>query len=217
MTIRVLLVDDHTMFREALRLMLEKEPDIEVVGELGEGAAIVETVDLLTPDVVVMDVSMPNVNGMDATRRLIARHPTVRVVALSAHNYKQFIMEMIDAGAIAYVVKSAAGEKLVDAIHSAVKGELYLCPESALTMEEAKRQADSKRHQSEERRKPLGRRETQVLRLLAQGKSSPQISEELHIATSTVDVHRRNIMQKLDLHRVVELTKYAVRAGLIAV
>jgi len=214
MPIRVLLVDDHTMFREALRLMLEKEADIEVVGELGEGTMIVETVGLLMPDVVVMDVSMPNVNGMDATRRLLAQYPAVRVVALSAYNYKQFIMEMTDAGSIAYVVKSAAGEKLVDAIYSAVQGKVYLCSESALTMSEVNLQTGAKKPKHVEHRKPLGRRETQILRLLAQGKSSPQISVELHIATSTVDVHRRNIMQKLDLHGIVELTKYAVRAGL---
>jgi DNA-binding NarL/FixJ family response regulator len=214
MNIRVLLVDDHTMFREALRLMLEKTSDIEVIGELGDGSLIVETVGQLAPDVVVMDVSMPHVNGMDATRCLLARYPKVRVVALSAYAYKQFIMEMMDAGAIAYVVKSAAGEKLVDAIHSAMAGKTYLCSEAAQTIVEASRRGGPATPGVHERKKRLGRRETEVLRLLAQGRTSPQIAEDLHIATSTVDVHRRNIMQKLELHSVAELTKYAVRAGL---
>ena len=214
MSIRVLLVDDHTMFREALRLMLEKVSDIDVVGELGDGSLVVETVGQLAPDIVVMDVSMPNVNGMEATRRLLARHPKTRVVALSAYAYKQFIMEMMDAGAIAYVVKSAAGEKLVDAIHSAMAGKTYLCSEAAQTIVDATRRGGPTTQGLHDRRKRLGRRETEVLRLLAQGKTSPQIGEDLHIATSTVDVHRRNIMQKLELHSVAELTKYAVRAGL---
>ncbi len=118
MSIRTLLVDDHTMFREALRMMLDKEPAVEVVGELGDGALVQEAVDKLKPDVVVMDISMPHVNGIEATRALVARFPAIRVVALSAFNYKKFVMEMMEAGATAYVVKSAAGEQLVSAIKS---------------------------------------------------------------------------------------------------
>jgi two-component system NarL family response regulator len=213
MTIRVLLVDDHTMFREALRLMLEREPGIEVVGELGDGEQVAVAVDRCAPDVVVMDVSMPNVNGIDATRSLRARYPLLQVVALSAFNYKQFVMEMLDAGAIAYVVKSAAGQQLVQAIESAVKGQAYLCPEAAAMLIEASRRVGSGTVLAASNKR-LGPREVQVLRLLAQGKSSPQIGEELHIAPSTVDVHRRNIMSKLELHNVAELTRYAIRTGL---
>ena len=213
MKIRTLLVDDHTMFREALRMMLDKEPTVEVVGELGDGTLVQEAVARLTPDVVVMDISMPKMNGIEATRALVARYPATRVVALSAFNYKKFVMEMMDAGATAYVVKSAAGEQLVSAIKSAAQGKTYLCPETTtILLEASQRSSGSTGGASHNKR--LGRRETEVLGLLAEGKTSPQIAEKMHIAPSTVDVHRRNIMNKLELHTVAELTKYAVRLGL---
>ena len=213
MSIRTLLVDDHTMFRQALRMMLELEEGIEVVGELGDGNKIVETVALLRPDVVVMDVSMPGMNGIEATRALRAKNPQIKVVALSASNYKQFIIEMMGAGATAYVVKSAAGDQLVYAINSAAKGKTYLCPESATLLVDSNLLGPVGAATPFESRR-LARRETAVLELLAQGKSSPQIGELLHIASSTVDVHRRNIMRKLDLHNVAELTKYAILVGI---
>ena len=213
MSIRTLLVDDHTMFRQALRVMLDLEEGIEVVGELGDGSKIVETVALLRPDVVTMDVSMPGVNGIEATRALMAKHPHIKVVALSASNYKQFIIEMMGAGAMAYVVKSAAGDQLVYAINSAAKGKTYLCPESATLLVDSNGPGPGGATTPIESRR-LARRETAVLQLLAQGKSSPQIGKLLHIASSTVDVHRRNIMRKLELHNVAELTKYAILVGI---
>jgi two-component system NarL family response regulator len=214
MTIRVLLVDDHTMFREALRLVLSHEPDIEVVGELGDGSQVTEAVARLSPDIVVMDVSMPMVNGILATRSLLASHPDLHVVALSGFNYKQFVMEMLNAGATAYVVKSAAGTELVHAIHSAALGKTYLCPEAAAILVDASRRGGPANADGRENKR-LGRREVEVLRLLTQGKSSPQIGRDLHIAPSTVDVHRRNIMNKLEIRTIAELTKYAIRTGLI--
>ena len=213
MSIRTLLVDDHTMFRQALRVMLDLEEGIEVVGELGDGNKIVETVALLRPDVVTMDVSMPGVNGIEAMRALRAKHPQIKVVALSASNYKQFIIEMMGAGAMAYVVKSAAGDQLVYAINSAAKGKTYLCPESATLLVDSNGLGPGGATTPIESRR-LARRETAVLQLLAQGKSSPQIGKLLHIASSTVDVHRRNIMRKLELHNVAELTKYAILVGI---
>jgi two-component system NarL family response regulator len=213
MSYRVLLVDDHTMFREALRSMLEKEPTIEIVGELGDGAQVEDNVARLNPDIVVMDISMPTVNGIEATRRLLARFPNLRVVALSAFGYKQFVTEMMDAGALAYVVKSSAGEQLMLAIQSVMKGHTYLCPETAATLVTSTR-GNGSATMGASAKVRLGRREMEVLRLLAEGKSSPKIGEELHIAPSTVDVHRRNIMSKLDLHSVADLTKYAIRTGL---
>lgn len=214
MSIRVLLVDDHAMFREALHHMLSQDPGIQIVGELGDGAHVVEATEQLHPDVVVMDVSMPNVNGIEATRKLLASHPHVKVVALSGHNYKQFVLEMLEAGVTGYVIKSAAAHQLLQAITSAAAGQTYLCPEtSELLVMANRRAAQSEAGGSDNRR--LGPRETAVLRLLAQGKSSPQIGKELHIAASTVDVHRRNIMRKLELHTVAELTKYAIRNGLV--
>jgi DNA-binding NarL/FixJ family response regulator len=213
MTIRVLLIDDHTMFREALSLMLAKEPEVTVVGELGDGTQVLETVERLRPDVMVIDISMPGVNGIDATRQVRAQFPGVRVVALSAFNYKKFVMEMMEAGATAYVVKSAAGEQLLQAIKSAASGLTFLCPEAAATLIEASQRGGHGAWGARDNKR-LGRRETEVLRLLSDGLTSPKIAEKLHIATSTVDVHRRNIMSKLDLHNVADLTKYAIRVGL---
>jgi two-component system NarL family response regulator len=213
MSIRVLLVDDHVMFREALRQMLNREPSIEVVGDLGDGTHVEQAVEQLHPDVVVMDVSMPNVNGIEATKKLVASHPKLKVVALSGFNYKQFVLEMLDAGASAYVIKSAAAQQLIQAIASAAIGQTYLCPETSQLLVMANRRgARSDSSGSENMR--LGRRETAVLKLLALGNSSPQIGTALHIAASTVDVHRRNIMRKLQLHTVADLTKYAIRNGL---
>lgn len=207
------MVDDHTMFRQALHLMLSQQTDIEVVGEIGDGAQVEDAVTRLNPDIVVMDVNMPNLNGIEATRELLAKHPDLRVVALSAFGYKRFIMEMMEVGATAYVVKSAASDQLVQAISSAAVGKTYLCAEAAATLVEATRR-NGPLGPGGKGQKRLGRRETEVLRLLAEGKSSPQIAEELFIAPSTVDVHRRNIMQKLELRTVADLTKYAIRIGL---
>jgi len=213
MSLKVILVDDHTMLREALRHLVNGESDMEVVGELNDGVGVEEAVSRLQPDVVVMDVSMPTVNGIAATRALQQNHPALKVVALSGFNYKQYVMEMLDAGAKAYVVKSAAGDQLLNAIRSVAAGQTYLCPASAAILVEASRRGGSSPSSAANKR--LGRREVQVLRLITQGKSSPQIGDELHIATSTVDVHRRNIMNKLEIHSVAELTRYAMRTGLV--
>ena len=211
MSIRVLLVDDHTIFRQALRLLLDNESGVEVVGELGDGALVEDAIKQMSPDVIVMDVSMPeSINGMELTRQLQSLHPALRVVALSGFCHRKFVMDMMDAGAIGYVVKSAAGEQLIRAIQSAVQGKMYLCPDAAATLVEASRRGSVGAQEN----KRLGRRETEVLRLLSEGMSSPQIANKMHIAPSTVDVHRRNIMDKLDLRTVAELTKYAIRVGL---
>jgi DNA-binding NarL/FixJ family response regulator len=218
MSIRVLLVDDHTMFRQALRAMLDKEPTIEVVGEVGDGSEVAAAAEQHAADVVVMDINLPKVNGIEATRQLLAGQPDMKVVALSAHGYQQFILEMLDAGATGYVVKSAAAEQLVQAIASVMQGQTYLCPESTATLVQARQRARQRSGANlSATQQRLGRREIEVLQLLARGLSSPEIGRTLHIATSTVDVHRRNIMDKLELRSVAELTKYAIRAGLTEV
>jgi len=211
MNTRVLLVDDHAMFREALKSMLENDSDYQVVGELADGRSIVETCIAIKPDVVVMDVSMPNVNGVEATRQLHAVLPDIKVIALSGFSYRQFAVDMLDAGASAFLVKSAAGAQLVQAIASALEGKMYLCPETtAMFVKSGTRVSGTPINKSQR----LSKRETVVLRLLAKGNTSPQIGEILHIAPGTVHVHRRNIMNKLELRNVAELTRYAMRAGL---
>jgi len=213
MNIRVLLVDDHTMFREALRAMLAHAPGMEVVGEASDGAQVEALVDTLRPDAVVMDVSMPGINGIEATRRLHTLHPGVRVIALSAFVYKRFVLDMLHAGASAYVAKSAAGDELVRALHQTAQGKTYLCSEAATVLADAATRQGSPA--SHAQKNPLGPREKEVLSLLAEGHNTAQIATALHIAPSTVETHRRNIMRKLDLHNLAVLTKYAIREGLV--
>jgi len=215
MSIRVLLVDDHVMFREALRVMLSNVPDIEVVGEAADGAEVGEVVARVQPDVVVMDISMPGVNGIEATRNLLALHPRIRVVALSAFVYKQLVRQMIEAGAMAFVAKAGASADLLQAVRCACEGKTYLCSEAKATMAETGWRGLTAGLTGVSEKATLARREIEVLRLLAKGKSSPEIAQELGISVGTVDVHRRNIMNKLDLHSVAELTKYAVRLGIV--
>jgi two-component system NarL family response regulator len=211
MSIRIVLADDHKMILAALRSMLEKEIDIDVVGEAGDGAALLEVVARTTPDVAVVDIGMPGMNGVEATRRLLAGRPPLKVIALSAYSDKRFVLEMLNAGAKGYLIKASAGDELPRAIRAIAQGRTYLCPEVAGSIVEAARGRISSAGDTAVN---LGRREREVLALLAEGKNSSEIAARMHIATSTVEVHRRNIMRKLDLHSVAELTKYAIREGL---
>jgi len=209
MTIRVLLVDDHRLVREALREALERMPDIEVVGEAGDGRTAIEQSSTLKPDVAVIDIGLPDLNGMELTARLRDADTRIKVVALSAYADKRFVTEMLRSGASAYVIKAAAGTELVRAIHAVMAGQNYFCPEIAGAL------AAEVRGSNPEGVAPrLARREREVLRMIAQGMRSQAIGDELHISVSTVEVHRRNIMRKLGLHTIAELTKYAIREGI---
>lgn len=209
MTIRVLLVDDHRLLREALRESLAKVPDIEVVGEAGDGHTAIEQSRTLKPDVAVVDIGLPDLNGMEVAARLRDTDSNIKIVALSAYADKRFVTEMLRSGASAYVIKAAAGTELVRAIHAVVDGRSYFCPEIAGALV-----AEVRAGRPEEDVPSLARREREVLRMIAQGMRSQAISEKLHISVSTVEVHRRNIMRKLGLHTIAELTRYAVREGI---
>jgi len=211
MSIRIVLADDHKMILAALRSLLEKEIDIAVVGEAEDGIALLELVERTAPDVAVVDVGMPGMNGIEATRRLLAARPLLKVIALSAYSDKRFVLEMLEAGAKGYLIKASAGDELPRAIRAIAQGQTYLCPEVAGTIVEAARGKSSREGRATAK---LGRREREVLALLAEGNISSEIAARMHIAASTVEVHRRNIMRKLDLHSVAELTKYAIREGL---
>jgi DNA-binding NarL/FixJ family response regulator len=208
-TIRVLLVDDHRLVREALREALEKVPDIEIVGEAGDARTALEQSHVLKPDIAVIDIGLPDLNGMELTARLKDADTRVKIVALSAYADKRFVTEMVRSGAAAYVVKASAGTELVRAIHAVAAGQSYFCPEVAGALI-----AEVRDLRAEKETPRLARREREVLRMLAQGMRSQAIGEQLHIAVSTVEVHRRNIMRKLGLHTIAELTKYAVREGI---
>lgn len=213
MPIRVMLADDHVMLRNALRLMLEQEADIEIVGEASDGQGVLDMLADTRPDVIVMDIAMPGMGGIEATRRLIQKDASLKILALTTYPDKRYINEMLSVGAVGYLTKSAASEQLLQAIRSVANDVPYLSQEvtSALLESVRRKSQDAAPKPTKE---SLGRREREVLSLLAEGLSSTQIAEQLHIAASTVDVHRRNIMRKLDLHSIAELTKFAIREGL---
>ena len=208
MTIRVILADDHQILIDTLSLLLENEKDIKVEGTAQDGYRVQELVASLEPDVVVMDVDMPGMNGIEATRQLIAKYPKLKIVALSAHSQKQHVLGMLDAGASAYIIKGNAARELLRALRAVVQGQKYLSPEVVSVV------IDNVGHTHADGIIQLGRREREVLQHLAEGCTSPEIASRLFISSSTVDVHRRNIMKKLDLHSVAELTKYAIHQGL---
>lgn len=210
MSIRLMLVDDHRMLREALRGILEKAGDIEVVAEADDGATAIELARTLVPDVVVMDIGLVGMSGIEATRRMLAENNGIKVLGLSTFADRRMVLQMLQAGARGYVVKSAGSEELLRGIRAVALGETYLYAEAAAAIVDSLRKQSPPGMHSE----TLGRREREVLQLLASGKTSAQIAEALHIATGTVEVHRRNIMRKLDLHNVAELTRYAIREGL---
>lgn len=211
--IRILLVDDHTMVRDALRTVLEQDKTMEVVAAVGDGETALRMANELAPAVVVMDIAMPGLSGIETTRRLLARNPEIKVLALSTYLDRRIIQQMLDVGASGYIAKSAAGAELKQGIRNVVAGRSYLCSEVAALVADGLRELGSGKGQAETR--VLSRREVQVATLLAEGKTAPDIAAELHIAPSTVDVHRRNLMRKLELHNVVELTHYAIRTGLV--
>jgi len=206
------LADDHKITRQGLRSLLEKEPDMEVVAEAEEGRTAVRLVRELLPDVVVMDVSMPDLNGMEATHQIVAEHPNVKVIALSIHSDNLFVSEMLKSGASGYLLKDCAFEELARAIHVVVDGKTYLSPAvSGVVVDDYLHRLARTESPSSE---VLTDREREVLQLIAEGKSTKQVALKLHISVKTVETHRRQIMSKLDIHTIAELTKYAIRKGL---
>jgi DNA-binding NarL/FixJ family response regulator len=210
-TISVLLVEDHRLVREALRDALSKEPDIQVIGEAGDANTAFERTRSLRPDLVVLDIGLPDLNGIEAAAKLKEQAGVEpKIVALSAYTDRRFVTEILRAGASSYVTKSSAGTELVHAIRAVAAGQTYICPEVAGALVSAVRDGQEKAEAPR-----LSRREREVLRLIAEGTRSPSIAEELHISLGTVEVHRRNIMRKLGMRTVAELTRYAVREGLV--
>ena len=211
MTIRVLLVEDHRMVREALSEVLKKVSDIDVVGEAGDAGEGIKQAIALAPDVVVLDIRLPDINGIEVAARLREECAGTRIVALSAFADKRFVTAMLRAGASGYVTKSAAGTELVRAIRAVAAGQGYFSPEIAGALVSELRNRPQPGEAA-----PLGRREREVLRLIAEGVRSPAIAEQLHVTVGTIEVHRRNIMRKLGLRTVAELTKHAIREGIVS-
>lgn len=209
--IRILLADDHDILREGLRRMLEKEHDMEVVGEAGDGRSTVKMAGKLLPDVVVMDITMPDLNGMDATRKIISEVPGTKVLALSMHQDLHYISGMLEAGAAGYVLKGSKFEELVTAIRSVSRKNVYLSPKIADMVVNGYLGKGPKKFA-----KPiLSNREREVLQLLAEGNSVKETAYKLNVSAKTVETHRRHVMEKLQIKNSSEIVKYALREGLI--
>jgi DNA-binding NarL/FixJ family response regulator len=211
--IRVLLADDHAVLRAGLRALLNAEPDIEVIGEAGDGQEAVTLAEKLRPDVVVMDLAMPVMSGMEATRHITAQLPNARVLALTMHAEDQYLLEVLEAGGSGYVLKRSADTELLEAIRAVSRGETFLYPDAVKLL--LSRYRNGARADQQSRRPALSEREEEVLRLTAEGYSNHEIADQLQISPKTVDTYRQRIMEKLGLHHRVELVHYALDRGLL--
>ena len=216
-TIRVLLVDDHTILREGIKSLLSAHDHIEVVGEADDGEQAVERVGELGPDVVLMDISMPGINGIQATRTIKEEHPETKILILTMHDEEGYIYPIFKAGASGYVVKRTATRELVSAIEAVMEGNTIMHPSVARTLIiDGARDESPGEAQDLDFYDGLTERELEVVTLVAEGMTNREIADELHISIKTVQAHRSNIMEKLDVHDRVALTKYAIKKGLIS-
>lgn len=212
MSVRVLLVDDHKIIREGLRALIENQSDMQVIAESPDGRTAVQLSQQLSPDVVIMDIAMPDLNGIEATRQITASLSSVKVIALSMRSDRRFVAEMLKAGASGYLLKDCAFEDLVRAIRAVIEDQIYLSPQIANVVVEDYIHCLSEAGGSAF--SVLSVREREVLQLLAEGGTTNEIALQLHVSVKTIETHRRNIMKKLDIHSMAELTKYAIREGL---
>jgi len=212
-TVRIMLVDDHPLIREAIGHLIASAPDFKLVGDANDGNECLERIGELRPDILVLDIAMPEMNGEYVAREVRRRHPQVKIIALSGYADRQFVRAMTKAGAKAYVVKSASGRELIQALRAVASGKNYLSPEvtaAVMTLWE-----DPAPSTGLSRPDGLGKREKEVLKLIAEGRRSAAIAAEMGIAVTTVEAHRRNILRKLQLHSAADLTRYALRHGII--
>ena len=212
MSIKIILADDHNIVREAIGVLLDSESDMKVVGESADGRTTLELAQKMNPDVVITDIAMPGLNGIGTTRKIIAKMPGVKVIALSAYSDRKFVFHMFKAGASGYLLKDCVFDELTCAIRAVVRNEIYISPRIANIV------VKDFIHQSFKNDSlvfyALTDREREVLQLLAEGKATKQVAFLLKISPKTIETHRLNIMEKLNIHSVPELTKYAIREGL---
>ena len=213
--IKLLLADDHAVVRSGLRMLLEAQPDMEIVAEAENGRETIEKVLAFQPDIVLMDIEMPGMNGIEATRKIKEESPETAVLALTMYEDDQYFFEMLKAGAAGYIPKRAAPDALVNAIRTVKKGEVFLYPSMAAYLVEDYLQRDEAPEEDEADVVDLTRREREVLVLIAEGLSNGEISEKLVISIKTVDRHRENIMRKLNIHNRIDLVKFALKKGMI--
>jgi DNA-binding NarL/FixJ family response regulator len=213
--IRIILADDHAVMRRGLRLVLEAQKDFEVVGEASDGREAVTLVETLKPDVAVLDITMPNMNGIEAARQISAKQPGVAIVVLSMHSDEGYVLRALKAGARGYLLKESPEADFIQAIRSVSQGKAFFSPAvSRMLVEDYVRQLQDK--DIEDSYELLTQRERELLQLIAEGKSNKDVANMLNLSLYTVETHRGNIMEKLNLHSVPELILYAVRKGVIA-
>jgi DNA-binding NarL/FixJ family response regulator len=211
MSIRILLADAHQILLDGLSALLEKEPDFEVIGVVRNGREAVERAQAETPDVMVMDTSLPGLNGVDATRQITMKMPGVRVLCLSAHAEPRLVAAMFKANASGYLLKDTSHEELVRAIRHVMADEVYICPQVGAAVVQALKAEKARAAPTID---PLSEREREILHLIAEGHSTKGIADRLHLSLKTVGSQRENLMAKLDIHSIAGLTKYAIREGL---
>jgi two-component system response regulator NreC len=212
--IRILLADDHTIIRSGLRLLLEQQPDFKVIAEASDGREAVELVSKLKPEVAVLDIGMPQLNGIEATRQIASQEPETKVVILSMHSDEGYVLRALKAGARAYILKNSAEADLIRAVQTVADGKSFFSPViSKMLLEDYIRQMKDKH--VEDSYDLLTPREREVLQLLAEGRTNKEVATLLNLSVYTVDAHRGNILQKLNLHGIPELILYAVRKGII--
>ncbi|HLO13481.1 MAG TPA: response regulator transcription factor [Anaerolineales bacterium] len=211
--IRILIADDHTLLRNGICALLEDEQDMTIVGETDNGREAVRLADQLKPNVVLMDIAMPLLNGLEATRQIKHEHPEINVLVLTMYDHEEYFRQMLEVGASGYIIKRAAATELVSAIHAVFNGEAVLSPVITRLLLEDYLNHDI--HKGKDDPNALSSREREVLQLIAEGKTSREIAEILHLSVKTVQSHRTNLMQKLDLHDRGDLIKYAIQKKII--
>jgi two-component system, NarL family, response regulator NreC len=214
-TIRVILADDHTLLRKGLRALLATQGDIEVVGEAGDGAEAVRACERLKPDVIVMDLSMPVMDGLQATRQIHDLGVETKVLVLTMHNEEEYLLQVLQAGGAGYVLKQSADTELVHAIRAVQRGEAFLYPSGVRMLLQSYLKGGAKPEAQPDPRPALSEREEEVLRLTAEGFSNQEIGKQLYISPKTVDTYRQRIMEKLGLQHRSELVRYALNRGLL--
>jgi two-component system, NarL family, response regulator NreC len=213
--VRILLADDHTVMRSGLRLLLERQPHLQVIGEAADGRQAVALSESGNPDVVVMDIAMPNLNGIEATRQIVSRSPRTAIAILSMHSDESYVIRALKAGARAYLLKDSAEADLLAAVRALTEGKSFFSPAiSKILVEDYMRQLESRG--AEDTYELLTTREREILQLLAEGRTNKEVANMLNLSLYTVETHRTHILQKLNLHSVPELILYAVRKGIIA-
>ncbi len=217
MKIKIILVDDHKILREGICSLVKGFPDIEVVGEAADGRSALRLVEDLSPDVVIMDISMPELNGIDATRQITAKHPGVKVIALSMHYDKQFVSEIFKAGASGYLLKDCAFDEMEHAIRVVIDNKTYINPQIASLVVESLVSQPASTTAKTQTLSLLTKREKEILQLIAEGNSTKQIASQLSVSAKTIESHRRQVMGKLNIRNVAELTKYAIREGITSI